>query len=140
MSKLRLLTGGIILDPASRTNAKMDLLIENETIKCLCPPGSLGQEIYDTAEIIDVSGCYVAPGLIDLHVHLREPGGEENETIETGMKAAAAGGFTSICPMPNSPVTADCVKVIEIILAQSRKTGLVDVLPIAALTKGLAGK
>jgi dihydroorotase len=140
MKHLQLIAGGIVLDPASQTEARLDILIKDDKIEGLYSPGTLAEEIYAEAEIYDAAKCYVAPGLIDLHVHLREPGGESNETIATGMQAAAAGGFTAICSMPNSPITADRPEIIEEIIRRSQAIGLVDVLPIAALTKGLAGE
>ncbi len=140
MKNKLLLTGGRVLDPASQTDANMDVLIEDGKIQGLYTPGTLSAEILSDAAVRDVSGCIVAPGLIDMHVHLREPGGEANETILTGMKAAAAGGFTTICPMPNSPITADSPEIIQMIRKRSQAIGLTEVLPIAAISKGLAGR
>lgn len=140
MTKKLLLTGGRVLDPASRTDANLEVLIEDGLIRGIYAPGTLGAEDTHGAVVRDVSGCIIAPGLIDMHVHLREPGGEANETILTGMKAAAAGGFTTICPMPNSPVTADSPEIIHMIKKRSQAIGLTEVLPIAAISKGLAGQ
>ena len=131
------LTGATLADPAAGLFAPFDLLLHGGRIEGLYPPGTLrgkreGREI-------DLSGCILSPGLTDLHVHLREPGGEENERIETGMRAAAAGGFTTICSMPNSIRVADEPEVVRYIIAKAADIALAEVLPIAAITRGLAG-
>lgn len=140
MSSYLLLTGGTVLDPATETEGLFDVLICDDRIEGLFEPGALDPESLPQVTLRDVSGCYITPGLVDLHVHLREPGGEANETLLTGMKAAAAGGFTTICSMPNSPVTADTPEVVASILQKTRQVNLVEVLPIAALTQGLKGE
>ncbi len=132
------LTGALLADPAAGIFAPFDLQLEDDRIEGIYPAGSLkgkaqGQEM-------DLSGCILAPGLTDLHVHLREPGGEENETIHCGLKAAAAGGFTAICTMPNSLRTADHPDVLRYIKDKAAALNLADILPIAAITKGLAGQ
>ena len=131
------LIGATLADPAADLFAPYDLLIRDGLIEGAYPSGFLrgsgeGREI-------DLAGCILSPGLTDLHVHLREPGGEDNERIETGLMAAAAGGFTAICPMPNSVRVADDPEVIRYVLAKAADIALADVLPIAAITKGLAG-
>jgi dihydroorotase len=90
--------------------------------------------------LIDAKGKIVTPGLIDMHVHLREPGQEYKETIETGCRAAASGGFTTICCMPNTSPVNDNAQIVEYILSQARKAGLVRVLPVGAISMGLAGQ
>lgn len=94
----------------------------------------------DGVEVVDASGKTVMPGLIDLHVHLREPGREDKETIETGSRAAVKGGFTSIFCMPNTTPAIDTAQVVQYILDQAKKVGLVNVYPVGAITKGREGK
>jgi dihydroorotase len=91
------------------------------------------------AEVVDCDGLVVSPGFVDLHVHLREPGREDAETIETGSRAAALGGFTAVCPMPNTDPVADNAGVVEMVAARGREVGLVDVLPVGAVTLGQRG-
>jgi dihydroorotase len=132
------LTGALVADPAAGIFAPFDLQLADGRIEGLYPSGSLrgkrrGREL-------KLSGCILAPGLTDLHVHLREPGGEENETIHSGLQAAVAGGFTTICTMPNSTQTADCPEVLRYIKDKAASLSLADILPIGAITKGLAGQ
>ena len=93
----------------------------------------------DGDEIVDATDCVVSPGFVDLHVHLREPGKEEAETIETGSRAAALGGFTAIVAMPNTDPTQDCVEVVDFVRQQGRRAALCEVLPAAAITVGRHG-
>ena len=134
------ITGAIIADPASGIYAPYDLQIENGEISGFFPAGSLRWEGVPGSREISLPGCILSPGLTDLHVHLREPGGEENERFETGLKAAAAGGFTTVCTMPNSGRPADHPDVIRYIKAKAAAVALAEVLPIAAVTKGLSGE
>ena len=128
--------GGRLIDPATKTDKVMDLLIKDGVVaergEALSADGA--------DEIIDATGCYVMPGLIDLHVHLREPGFEHKETIETGTKAMAKGGFTSVCPMPNTKPATDCAEVVKYIVDKAREVSPINVLPVGAITIGQAGK
>ncbi|MDE3158040.1 MAG: dihydroorotase [Acidobacteriota bacterium] len=130
-----LIRNGRVMDPASRTDRVADVLIRDGTIAAVAPNLSLPQ-----AEIFDATGLVVAPGFIDMHVHLREPGFEHAETIESGSRAAAAGGFTSICCMPNTKPVNDSATVTSYIVERARRLGAVNVFPIGAITKGSAGE
>src|ERR1700674_3371699 len=116
---------GRVIDPASETDRIADVLIVDGKIAGVAPnlsaPG---------ADIFDATGMVVAPGFIDMHVHLREPGFEHAETIESGSRAAAAGGFTSICCMPNTSPVNDNATVTSYIVAQARAQGVGNVFPI----------
>ena len=127
-----LIRGGKIIDPASGRIKKEDLLIEGRVVV-----ERFTEE--KGVKTIEASGLLVTPGLIDLHVHLREPGREDEETVESGARAAAAGGFTTICCMPNTDPAIDNVSVVEHINDQSRRS-MIDVLVIAAITKKREGK
>jgi dihydroorotase len=96
-----LISNGRVLDPASGTDAPRDILLDGDRIAAVAPTGALASRAQG-ADIFDAANLIVAPGFIDLHCHLREPGGESSETIETGTRAAARGGFTAVCPMPNT--------------------------------------
>lgn len=131
-----LIQGGRVIDPNSGHDARADVLITNGKISAIGK--SLGKP--DGGRTIDAKGLIVAPGFIDLHTHLREPGFEEKETIATGTRAAAKGGFTTICAMPNTDPVADSPATIEYILRKSRLEGVVRVLPIGCVTRSSAGK
>src|SRR5579862_2315840 len=126
---------GRVIDPASHTDRVADVLIVDGRIAGVAPNLSSPK-----AEIFDASGMVVAPGFIDMHVHLREPGFEHAETIETGSRAAAAGGFTSICPMPNTAPINDNATVTSYIAEKARRHAIVNVFPIGAITKGSKGE
>src|SRR5699024_10845848 len=91
------------------------------------------------AQTVDVAGCWVTPGFVDLHVHLREPGYEDDEDVGTGTAAAAAGGFTAVCPMANTDPVTDSAAVAELVWRRGREVGLADVFPVGSITKGLQG-
>ena len=130
-----LIKGGRVLDPATKTDKVMDILIKDGIV------AERGENLDAVAdEIIEAEGCYVMPGLIDLHVHLREPGFEHKETIETGTKAMAKGGFTSVCPMPNTKPATDCVDVVKYVVDKAKEVSPINVLPVGAVTLGQAGK
>lgn len=121
---------GRVLDPASKTDAAMDILLDGELIKEIGAPGKFSS-IQD-AQIFDASGLIVAPGFIDLHAHLREPGQESSETIETGTKSAARGGFTAVCCMPNTKPVHDNASITRFIVDKARSVGSARVWPIGA--------
>jgi len=130
-----LIKNGRVIDPASHHDAVADVWIEDGVIKGvgvgLAAAGS---------DVFDATGLIVAPGFIDMHVHLREPGFEHAETIESGSRAAAAGGFTSVCPMPNTKPVNDNATVTSYMIEKARRHAIVNVWPIGAITKGSAGE
>jgi dihydroorotase len=138
MSKL--IRGGRVLDPASGLDDLHDVLIERDKISAIGPAGSFDATLDASTEIIEADGLWVAPGFIDLHVHLREPGEEYKETILTGSQAAAAGGFTSICCMPNTKPVNDNSSVTDFILHRASQADLVRVFPIGAVSQGQKGE
>lgn len=131
-----LIKGGRLIDPATKTDKVMDILVKDGVV------AKRGENLSGDGvdEVIEASGCYVMPGLIDLHVHLREPGFEHKETIETGTKAMAKGGFTSVCPMPNTKPATDCAEVVKYIVDKAKEVSPINVLPVGAITLGQAGK
>ena len=130
-----LIKGGTVVDPLTGSLAVSDILIENGVIT------DIGRDLSSLdAEIINAEGKLVAPGLIDMHVHLREPGFEAKETVETGCQAAVRGGFTAVAAMPNTNPVADNRSVIRYVLEKAREAGLARVYPIGALTKESLGK
>ena len=133
-----LIKNGRVMDPASKTDAALDVLVEGEKIKEVGPAGKIGAGA--GAEILDAKGLIVAPGFIDLHAHLREPGQESSETIESGTKAAARGGFTAVCCMPNTKPVNDNASVTRFILDRAKAAGRVRVWPIGAASLGSKGE
>src|SRR5580700_3880864 len=134
MRKL-IIRNGRVIDPASRLDAIRDVLVEEGRIAVI------GEKLHVTgAEKFDASGLIVVPGFIDMHVHLREPGFEYAETIESGSRAAAAGGFTSICCMPNTSPVNDNATVTSYIKERAERHAIVNVFPIGAITKNSAGE
>ena len=130
-----LIRSGHVVDPASGVDGPADVLIEDGQIS------DVGQGLARAgATVFDAAGCLVLPGLIDMHVHLREPGFEAKETIATGTAAAAAGGFTTICCMPNTRPALDSVEVLRDLAVRVERDALVPVLPIAAITEGRRGE
>ncbi len=130
-----LFKNGTVVDPERKDPQQGDVLVEDGKITSI---GNIDADGFDGL-VVDVTDKIVCPGLIDMHVHLREPGREDEETVETGAAAAMAGGFTSVCPMPNTDPCADSSEVIHY-LKNRAKDLLVDVYPIAAVTKGRAGE
>ncbi len=131
-----LVRGGHVVDPANGRDDLADVLVRDGMVAEVGP--SLSAPV--GADVFDATGLVVAPGLIDVHVHLREPGFEAKETIATGTAAAAAGGFTTICCMPNTRPALDSVEVLEDLKARVRRDGRVRVHPVAAITKGREGR
>ena len=134
-----ILTGGRVIDPASGLDRLSDVVIEKGKIAAIVGPGE-ALKAKSPGASINVAGKWVIPGLIDVHVHFREPGFEYKETIETGGAAAAAGGVTSVCCMPNTNPVNDTTAVTELILDRARASGKVRVYPVGAITRGLQGK
>lgn len=126
---------GRVIDPASKTDDTLDLLIEDDTIADI----SRGISVREGYGVIDAAGCLVLPGLIDMHVHFREPGREDVETIFSGSKVAAKGGFTSVCTMPNTDPVIDNQALVRFIKLEAEK-GPINVFPAATITKGMKGE
>lgn len=130
-----LIKGGHIIDPANNIDEELDLLVADGKIE------KVGKDISaDADKVIDAKGKWVIPGLIDLHVHLRDPGYEHKETIATGTRAGAMGGFTTVCAMPNTNPVTDNEILVEYIKMKAEREGIINVLPIGAITKGQKGE
>ncbi|MEA2446583.1 MAG: dihydroorotase [Actinomycetota bacterium] len=129
-----LIQGGRVVDPVSGRDEVADVLVDGGVI------AEVGPDLTSDAEVVDATGCVVAPGLVDLHTHIREPGREDEETIETASAAAAAGGYTAVCAMPNTDPVADTASVVEQVWSLGRDAGLVEVIPAGALTRGQKGE
>src|SRR5712691_6355494 len=130
-----LFRGARLVDPRSGYDGITDVLVEDEKVS------AVGQGLTGgRARTVDCDGLVLAPGLVDLHAHLREPGFEHKETVETGSRAAAVGGYTAICAMPNTDPVTDTVAVVMEVRALADKAGLCDVVPAAAITRGLEGE
>jgi dihydroorotase len=134
-----LIRNGRILAPASGTDAPRDILLDGDRIAAIAPHGQLASRAQG-AEMFDANNLIVAPGFIDLHCHLREPGGESSETIETGTRAAARGGFTAVCPMPNTRPVNDNASVTRSIVERAAAIASVRVWPIGAASIGSKGE
>jgi dihydroorotase len=130
-----LFRGARVVDPAGGTDAVADVLVSGGVIEDVGTAIAAGG-----AEVVDVSGAVLAPGLVDLHVHLREPGREDEETIASGSAAAALGGFTAVQAMPNTDPVCDNAAIAEKVWGQGRAVGLCEVLPAGSITRGLEGK
>ncbi len=134
-----LIKGGLVVDLEREALNRMDIIIDKEKIKDVLPPDKISG-IGQFDRIIDASDMLVAPGLVDMHVHLREPGHEYKEDIGSGTLAAVAGGFTDIACMPNTDPVNDCASVTDFILSQAESLGYCRVHPIAAITVAQEGK
>ncbi len=134
MSRL-LLKGGRVVDPARKVDAVLDVLLADGAVE------AVGKKVPSRgAQVLEVKGLVVCPGFIDLHTHLREPGREDKETIATGTRAAAAGGFTAVCAMPNTEPVNDHAGVTRFIAEKAKTEGAVRVYPIGAITRGSRGE
>lgn len=135
MKKTTCIQNGHVIDPANKRDSVMDILVANGKI------AQVGKKIdQKTDEVIDASGLTVTPGLVDMHVHLREPGREDKETIETGLKAALAGGITSVVTMPNTTPVTDSQSMVEFQIKRAKQLNLANLYPAGAITKGSNGK
>src|SRR4051794_4656370 len=132
-----LIRSGRIIDPYNKHDAVGDLLIENGKIAAIDQPGKIPEN--RAQKVIDAKGAWVLPGLLDIHVHLREPGLEYKETIQTGTRAAVAGGFTSVACMANTSPVNDTPYITALIRDKAKATGACRVFPIGAVSKGLQG-
>ena len=133
-----LVKNGRVLDPATKTDAALDILLDGEEISEVAPAGKITRA--KGAEMFDAAGLIVAPGFIDIHAHLREPGQESSETIETGTRAAARGGFTAVCCMPNTKPVNDSASVTRFILDRAKASASVRVWPIGAASVASKGE
>src|SRR6202521_669711 len=133
-----LIKNGRVLDPATKTDAAKDVLIDGDKILEMGAPGKTTRA--QDADVLDATGLIIAPGFIDMHVHLREPGQESSESIETGTRAAARGGFTAVCCMPNTKPVNDKAAVTRFILDRAKVAGSVRVWPIGAASVGSKGE
>src|ERR1700676_1825437 len=136
--RMWLIKNGRLLDPATKTDATRDILLDGEQIAEIGAPGKMAAP--RDAEIFDAAGLIIAPGFIDMHVHLREPGQESSESIETGTRAAARGGFTAVCCMPNTKPVNDNASVTRFILDRAKATASIRVWPIGAASVGSKGE
>jgi dihydroorotase len=133
-----LVKNGRVVDPAGKTDAPLDVLLDGERIAEIAPAGKISSG--NGFEVFEASGLIVSPGFIDLHAHLREPGQESSETIETGTRAAARGGFTAVCCMPNTKPVNDSASVTRFILDRAKANASVRVWPIGAASVASKGE
>lgn len=136
-AKLLLIKNGWMIDPSQKINGKKNILIEDGKIKKILPSNTTPQT---ADEVIDAKNHIVAPGLVDIHTHLREPGQEHKETIQSGSAAAAAGGFTSVVCMANTDPVNDTAYITQYIRYKAQRESCVNVFPVGALSKGLKGE
>ncbi len=139
LTELIVLRGGRVLDPSQGLDQAADVVIEAGRIKDLGPDAGAGYQAGDAVRIVNASGHWVCPGFIDLHVHLREPGQEYKEDIGSGLDAAAAGGFTAVCPMPNTRPTNDTRAITEMMISRAKEHGGTRLMPFGAVTRGQKG-
>ncbi len=135
-----LIRNGRVIDPSQKIDGTFDLLIHDGVVELVKPSDKKRSEKINELHVIDATGKWVVPGFVDLHTHLREPGREDKETIASGTRAAIAGGFTSICAMPNTEPAMDHGGIVEQVLQQARRANNAQVYPIGAITLGRKGK
>ncbi|MCE7928994.1 MAG: dihydroorotase [Dehalococcoidia bacterium] len=135
MSESLLIRGGRVIDPSAGLDGELDILVRNGTVETIAPAIEPG-----TARLIDARGCIVAPGFVDLHTHLREPGFEHKGTIASETRAALRGGFTTVCAMPNTEPPPDSATAVEALLERIAQDAAVRVLPIGCVTRGRNGR
>ena len=130
-----LLKNGTLIDYKSNIFDKYDILVEDDKVK------RIAKDITDSVDkVIDCTNLYIMPGMIDMHCHLREPGFEHKETIETGAKSAVSGGFTTICPMPNTKPTPDNAIILQEIIKKGKGVGLCNIVPYSSVSTGAKGE
>src|SRR4051794_17712140 len=129
-----LIQNGTVLDPSQVFERRVDILIRDGKI------AAVGKNLGKADRVVDAEGCYVTPGLIDVHVHFREPGDEEEETIASGSAAAVAGGFTTVVCMPNTKPPLDNEGQIEFVLREGQRVNLANVYPCGAITRAREGR
>ncbi len=130
-----LIKGGRLISPEDQLDSELDVLVEDGVIRGIAPQITVAAD-----EILEAAGKVVSPGFVDLHVHLRDPGGEASETLETGLAAAVAGGFTAVCTMPNTKPVTDRPELVRAMIDKAQRIGLARVLPIAAVSMGSQGQ
>lgn len=133
-----LITGGRVINPATKTDGIMDVMIEDDAVTEV--EKNLSKRKKEADQVIDAKGCWVMPGFVDLHVHFRDPGQTRKEDVFTGMNAAAAGGYTSVFPMPNTKPVADCADVIQYVHEKAKNGKSIHVYQVGAVTKGQKGQ
>ena len=131
-----LIEGGRVIDPVQGLDELREVLVDKGKIEAILPAGSKVED----AKVVEARGCWVTPGLIDMHVHLREPGEEYKETVATGTAAALAGGLTAVACMPNTRPVNDTAAVTDYILERAREARRARVYPVGAVTKGQQGE
>ncbi len=136
MSELLFIEGGRVIDPANGTDAVRTVVVRDGKVAEVAERAERPRD----ARVVDARGRWVTPGFVDLHVHLREPGHEYKETVATGARAAVAGGFTTVCAMPNTKPVNDSASVTELVLARAAQAGLARVVPVGCISRGHAGE
>lgn len=139
LTELIVLRGGRVLDPSQGLDEQVDVVVEAGRIKELGRDAGAAYQEGDAVRIVDAAGHWVCPGFVDLHVHLREPGQEYKEDIGSGLDAAAAGGFTAVCPMPNTQPTNDTRSITEMMISRAKEHGGARLMPFGAVTRGQRG-
>ncbi len=134
--KRMLIAGGRVLDPANGIDGQFDVLMSGGKIEAVADRGRF--EILEDTDVLDATGCWVMPGLIDPHVHLRDPGFPEKETIATGLRAAAAGGFTAVAAMANTAPVNDTPEITRYMLERASQTRAARLVPVSAVTRDFA--